>query len=61
MRTSVESQSLQSKSTCILEAEIDKLDIKRREPGILFIILPISLLFKLGIMTLLSTFVSIQR
>ena len=28
-------------STCVLKAEPGKLDIKRREPGILFISLPI--------------------
>ena len=35
------SQGLQSNSTCVLKAEPGKLDIKRREPGILFISLPI--------------------
>ena len=34
-------QGLPSVSTCILKAEPGKLDIKRREPGILFISLPI--------------------
>ena len=33
-------------STCVLEAEPGKLDIKRREPGILFISLPIGSLFQ---------------
>ena len=44
---------LPSDSTCILKAEPGKLDIKRREPGILFISLnvPIISLFKLTIMT----------
>ena len=37
-----------SDSTCIPEAQPDKLDIKRRQPGILFI--PIGSLFKLAIM-----------
>ena len=37
VRTLVESRVLLSDSTCILEAEPGKLDIKRREPGILFI------------------------
>ena len=37
---------------CILEAEPGKLDIKRREPGFLFIILQNDLLFKLASMTL---------
>ena len=40
-----------SDSTSILKAEPDKLDIKRLEPGILFISLPIFSLFKLAIMT----------
>ena len=31
------SRGLPSDSTCILEAEPGKLDIKRREPGILYI------------------------
>ena len=34
------SRGLLSDSTCVLEAEPGKLDIKRREPGILFINLP---------------------
>ena len=34
------SRVLPSDSTCILKAEPGKLDIKRREPGILFISLP---------------------
>ena len=42
-------------------AEPGKLDIKRCEPVILFISLPIVILFKLAIMMLLSTFVLIQR
>ena len=37
-------------STCVLKIEPGKLDIKRREPGILFISLPIVSLFKLVIM-----------
>ena len=36
-RTLVELRGLQRDSTCILDAEPGKLDIKRREPGILFI------------------------
>ena len=32
----VESQGLPSDSTCVLEAEPGKLDIKRGKPGILF-------------------------
>ena len=41
--------------------EAGKLDFKRREPGILFISLPIVSLFKLATMTLFSIFVLIQR
>ena len=57
----VESRGLTSDSTCVLEAEPGKLDIKRREPGILFISLQVSSFFKLAIMMLLSSFVSSQR
>ena len=35
------SRGLPSDSTCILKAEPGKLDIKRGEPGIIFITLPI--------------------
>ena len=45
------SRGLPSDSTCVLKAESGKLDIKRRESGILFISLPIVSLFKLVIMT----------
>ena len=45
------SRGLPSDSTSVLKALPGKLDIKRREPGILFISLPIVLLFKLAIMT----------
>ena len=48
-----------SYSTCVLEAEPGKLDIKRRKPAILFISLSVGSLFKLTIMTQLSIFVSI--
>ena len=41
------SRGLLSDSTCILEAEPGKLDIKRRGPGILFISLQVDSLFKL--------------
>ena len=44
-------RGLPSDSTAVLKAEPGKLDIKRREPGILFISLPIVSLFKLAIMT----------
>ena len=47
----VESRGLQSDSTCILEAEPGKLDIKRHKPGILFIFLQVGSFFKLAIMT----------
>ena len=52
---------LPSDSTCVLKALPGKLGIKRREPGILFISLPIVQLFKLAIMTWLSNFLLIQR
>ena len=45
------SRGLPSDSTRVLKAEPGKLDIKRREPGILFISLPIVENFKLAIMT----------
>ena len=45
----VESRGLPSDSTCFLEAESGKLDIKRQEPGFLFINLHVGLLFKQGI------------
>ena len=47
----VESRGLPSDSTCILEANPGKLEIKRLEPGILFISLQADSLFKLAIMT----------
>ena len=46
----VELRGLLSDSICVLEAEPDKLDIKRREPGILFISLQLGPLFKRAIM-----------
>ena len=46
---------------CVLKALPGKLDIKRREPGILFISLPIVSLFKLAIMTSFSICMLIQR
>ena len=54
------SQGLLSDSTCVFEAELGKLDIKRCEHGILFISLPVDSLFKLVIMKSLSSFVLIQ-
>ena len=47
-------------SPCVLKAESGKLDMERREPGILFISLKANSLFKLAIMTSLLSFVSIQ-
>ena len=47
----VESRGLPSDSIIILEAQPGKLDIKRCEPGILFISLQVVSLFKLAIMT----------
>ena len=44
-------RGLPSDSTCVLKAEPGNVDIKRREPGILFISLPIVEHFKLAIMT----------
>ena len=46
----VESRSLPSDSTCILEALPGKLDIKRHEPGILFVSLQVGSFFKIAIM-----------
>ena len=45
------SRGLSSDSTCILKAKPGKIDIKRREPSILFISLQANSLFKLAIMT----------
>ena len=59
-RTLVDIARLAEGLKCILEAEPGKLDIKRCEPGILFISLQVDSLFKLVIMTSLSSFVSIQ-
>ena len=47
----VESRGLWSDSTCVPEALPGILDIKRRDPGILFIRLQADSLFKLAIMT----------
>ena len=54
------SQGLPSDSTSVLKAEPGKLDIKKREPGIQFISLPIVSLFKLAIMTSFSICMLIQ-
>ena len=48
-RTFVESRGLLSDSTWVLKAEPGELNMKRREPGILFNSLPIGSLFKLAI------------
>ena len=45
-----ESRGLPSESTCVLKAEPGKFYIKMREPGILFISVPIDLLFKTALM-----------
>ena len=42
LRRLVESRGLPRDSACVLKADPGKLDIKRREPGILFISLPIA-------------------
>ena len=47
----VQKEASQGVATCVLEAELGKLDIKRREPRILFISLQVDLLSKLAIMT----------
>ena len=54
-----EMRGLPSYSTCVLEAEPGKLDIKRSKPAILFISLSVGSLFKLTIMSYLSIFMSI--
>ena len=54
-----EMRGLSSYSTCVLEAEPGKLDIKRRKPAILFISLSVGSLFKLTTLTYLSIFMSI--
>ena len=43
------------------QSKPSKLDIKKSEPGIIFISLPIGLLFKLVIKKQLSSLLSIQR
>ena len=55
-RTLVESRGLPSDITSILEAKPGKLDIKRCEPGILFITLQVGSLIKLAIMMQLLIF-----
>ena len=46
-RTLVDIARFANDSTCVLKAEPCKLDIKRREPGNLFISLPICSLFNI--------------
>ena len=53
-------RGLLSDSTCVLKAEPGIPDIKRREPGILFISLQVDSIFKLAIKTSLSRFELIQ-
>ena len=60
LRMLVETRGLPSDSPCVLQAEPGTLDIKRSKPGILIISLQADSLFKLEIMTLLSSFVLIQ-
>ena len=50
LRHLLTSRGLPSDSTCVLKAKTGKLDIKRHEPDILFISLPIVTLFKLAFM-----------
>ena len=50
-RTHVELRGFLSDSTCVLEAEPGKLDIKRCELGILFISLQVGSIFEIEIMT----------
>ena len=50
LRMLVELRGLPSESTRVLDAEPAKLDIKRREPGILYISKQVGSLFKLAIM-----------
>ena len=45
----VESRGLPSDSTCVLKAEPGKLDIKRREPGILLSVYKLLAIMTLGI------------
>ena len=56
LRTLVDIVGKPRDSTCVLKAEPGKLHIRRREPGILFINLPIVSLFKLAIMAYLFYF-----
>ena len=51
IRQGFEKACLHREATCVLKAQPGKLDIKRCEPGILFISLPTDPLFKLAIMT----------
>ena len=51
LRMLVDIASLSSDSTCVLKAESGKLDIKRREPGIVFYPFQADLLLKLAIVT----------
>ena len=55
------SRGLPSDSTCVLKAEPGKLDIKIREPGILFISLPIVDTLQTSENDVIFDFVLIQR
>ena len=55
------SRGLPSDSTCVLKAEPGKLDIKRREPGILFISYPLLNTFQTSDYDVFFIFVLIQR
>ena len=73
LRTRVESRVLLSDSTCVLEAKPGKLDIKRREPGILFISLQsdshtfqtssydVIIIFCVNSLSLMMSFKKVQR
>ena len=55
------SRGLPSDSTCVLKAEPGKLDIKRREPGILFISYPLLNTLQTNDNDVIFDFVLIQR
>ena len=56
LRTLVESRGLPSDSTYVLKAEPGKLDIKRHEPGILFIRLQVIIEFHVDSKSLTTSF-----
>ena len=61
LRTLVDIARLAERSTSVLKAEPGKVDNKRRDPGILFISLPICFNLKLAIMAYFFIFELIQR